>query len=122
VCAAGSARRLRLIKGSHLVVRRRLGHRFAYVLQSADRRIAFAIPYEDDFMLIGTTDVELHQEAAFALRASAGEPAAARIDATETDYLCGLANRYLKEPIGRPISHGPFRSAAAARRRAGRRN
>jgi len=111
VCAAGSARRLRLIKGSHLVVRRRLGHRFAYVLQSADRRIAFAIPYEDDFMLIGTTDVEVHQEPAFALRApasalratageSAGEPAAARIDAAETDYLCGLANRYLKEPIG----------------------
>jgi glycerol-3-phosphate dehydrogenase len=89
VCAAGSVRRLRLIKGSHLVVRRRLGHRFAYVLQSADRRIAFAIPYEDDFVLIGTTDVEVHQE-----------PAAARIDAAETAYLCGLANRYLKEPIG----------------------
>jgi glycerol-3-phosphate dehydrogenase len=89
VCAAGSARRLRLVKGSHVVVRRAFGHRFAYVLQSSDRRIAFAIPFEDDFTLIGTTDVEVHQE-----------PDAARIEAVEIDYLCELANRYLKQPIG----------------------
>ncbi|HEX4583548.1 MAG TPA: glycerol-3-phosphate dehydrogenase [Burkholderiaceae bacterium] len=90
VCGAGSARRLRLIKGSHVVVRRRLGHPFAYMLQSADRRIAFAIPFEDDFMLIGTTDVEVHEE-----------PDTARIDGAEIDYLCDLANHYLKQPIGR---------------------
>jgi glycerol-3-phosphate dehydrogenase len=89
VCGRESVRQLRLIKGSHLVVRRRFGHRFAYLLQSADRRIAFAIPFEDDFTLIGTTDVEVHQE-----------PDAAAIDAAETDYLCELANRYLRHPIG----------------------
>jgi glycerol-3-phosphate dehydrogenase len=88
LCSTGSERRLRLIKGSHLVVRRRFGHTFAYMLQSTDRRIAFAIPYEDDFTLIGTTDVEVDQE-----------PGAARIDAGERDYLCALVNRYLRQPI-----------------------
>jgi glycerol-3-phosphate dehydrogenase len=89
VCGLGSHARLRLVKGSHLVVRRTLGHAFAYVLQSADRRIAFAIPFEDAFTLIGTTDVEFGQS-----------PESARIDADEIDYLCGLANRYLAQPIG----------------------
>jgi glycerol-3-phosphate dehydrogenase len=89
VCGRESVRQLRLVKGSHLVVRRRFAHRFAYLLQSADRRIAFAIPFEDDFTLIGTTDVEVHQE-----------PDAAHIDKAETDYLCDLVNRYLKWPIG----------------------
>jgi glycerol-3-phosphate dehydrogenase len=89
VCGRESVRQLRLIKGSHLVVRRRFKHRFAYLLQSADRRIAFAIPFEDDFTLIGTTDVEVHQD-----------PDAAAIDTAETEYLCELANRYLKQPIG----------------------
>jgi len=90
VCAAGSGRRLRLVKGSHLVVRRRFGHDFAYVLQAADRRIAFAIPFEHDFTLIGTTDVELNEP-----------PETARIDEAEIDYLCDLASRYLKQPISR---------------------
>jgi glycerol-3-phosphate dehydrogenase len=89
VCGHGSVRRLRLVKGSHLVVRRRFGHRFAYLLQSADRRIAFAIPFEEGFTLIGTTDVEVD-----------GEPDAVRIDAAEIAYLCELANRYLRIPIG----------------------
>jgi len=89
VCGRESVRQLRLIKGSHLVVRRRFGHPFAYLLQSADRRIAFAIPFEDDFTLIGTTDVEVQQE-----------PDATAIETGEIDYLCELANRYLKQPIG----------------------
>jgi glycerol-3-phosphate dehydrogenase len=89
VCGRESVRHLRLIKGSHLVVRRRFEHPFAYLLQSPDRRIAFAIPFEDEFTLIGTTDVEVHQE-----------PGATSIDAGEIDYLCELANRYLKRPIG----------------------
>jgi len=89
-CASGSQRRLRLVKGSHLVVRRRFGHSFAYVLQSADRRVAFAIPFEGDFTLIGTTDVEFRED-----------PQTAQIDAGEIDYLLDLVNRYLKQPIGR---------------------
>ena len=91
VATAGSSdRRLRLVKGSHLVIRRTFGHPFAYMLQAADRRIAFAIPFEGQFTLLGTTDVEFRQE-----------PGTARIDAGEIDYLLELANRYLKQPIGR---------------------
>ena len=49
---------LRLVKGSHVVVRKRFAHDHAYIFQNADGRIIFAIPYEGDFTLIGTTDVE----------------------------------------------------------------
>jgi glycerol-3-phosphate dehydrogenase len=90
VAATGSDRRLRLVKGSHLVVRRMFGHSFAYVMQASDRRIAFAIPFEGVFTLLGTTDVEFGQE-----------PGTAQIDAAEIDYLLDLANRYLKQPIVR---------------------
>ena len=79
---------LRLVKGSHIVVRKLFDHDHAYVLQSPDRRIIFVIPYEDEFTLIGTTDVEHH-----------GPVGAARIDANETAYLCEQASRYLKQAI-----------------------
>jgi len=90
--AAGSdrGRRLRLVKGSHVVVRRRLEPDFALMLQAPDRRIAFAIPYERDFTLLGTTEVEFGDD-----------PRQARIEPAEIDYLCALANRYLKVPVGR---------------------
>jgi glycerol-3-phosphate dehydrogenase len=83
-----ASRSLRLIKGSHIVVPRRFEHDHAYVFQNADRRIIFAIPYEDRFTLIGTTDVELQ-----------GEPRTARIDADETRYLCEQASRYFSRPV-----------------------
>jgi len=82
------ARQVRLVKGSHIVVPRRFAHRFAYIFQNEDRRIVFAIPYEHDFTLIGTTDVDYR-----------GEPAAVRIDLDEVSYLCALANRYFRQPI-----------------------
>ena len=47
---------MRLIKGSHIVVPRLFEHDHAYIFQNADGRIVFAIPYERDFTLIGTTD------------------------------------------------------------------
>lgn len=78
-----AAHRVRLVKGSHIVVPRLFSHRFAYIFQNEDRRIVFAIPYEQDFTLIGTTDVEYH-----------GEPDAVHIDAAEIDYLCSVVNRY----------------------------
>ena len=81
-------RALRLVKGSHIVVPRLYDHPMAYIFQSPDRRIVFAIPYERDFTLIGTTDVEHH-----------GDPGAARISAQEIDYLCELANRYFVRQI-----------------------
>ncbi len=79
---------LRLVKGSHIVVRKLFDHDHAYVLQSPDRRIIFVIPYEGEFTLIGTTDVEHH-----------GPVGAARIDDTEIAYLCEQASRYLKHAI-----------------------
>jgi glycerol-3-phosphate dehydrogenase len=83
-----ASRSLRLIKGSHIVVPRRFEHDHAYVFQNPDKRIIFAIPYEDRFTLIGTTDVELQ-----------GDPRSARIDADETRYLCEQASRYFKRPV-----------------------
>jgi glycerol-3-phosphate dehydrogenase len=82
-------RSLRLVKGSHIVVPRMFDHSMAYILQSPDKRIVFAIPYEQDFTLIGTTDVE--QE---------GGPGEVRISAAEVEYLCTLINRYFKRAIG----------------------
>jgi len=78
-----TAHRVRLVKGSHIVVPRLFEHRFAYIFQNEDRRIVFAIPYEHEFTLIGTTDVDYQ-----------GDPAAVRIEPAEVEYLCQLANRY----------------------------
>ena len=61
-CATASAARtrraVRLVRGSHIVTRRLFAHDRAYIFQQPDGRIVFAIPYEGDFTLIGTTDVE----------------------------------------------------------------
>jgi glycerol-3-phosphate dehydrogenase len=54
----GAHATLRLVKGSHIVVRRLFEHDHAYIFQNPDKRIIFAIPYEREFTLIGTTDVE----------------------------------------------------------------
>ncbi len=79
---------LRLVKGSHIVVPRVFEHDHAYIFQNPDKRIIFAIPYQDDFTLIGTTDVEVQ-----------GEPGTARIDDGEIAYLCEQASRYFAKPI-----------------------
>lgn len=81
---------LRLVKGAHLVVRRLYDGEQAYILQNPDDRIVFAIPYERDFTLIGTTDV-----------AYAGAPGAVEISAAETDYLLDSVNHFLARPITR---------------------
>lgn len=88
-CAHWPAPRpLRLVKGSHVVVPRMFEHEHAYIFQNADRRIIFAIPYEQDFTLIGTTDLEYH-----------GTIGQARIDTDEIAYLCEQASRYFKKPV-----------------------
>jgi len=79
---------LRLVKGSHIVVPRLFEHDHAYIFQNPDKRIIFAIPYEGDFTLIGTTDVEHH-----------GPVGEARIDAAEVAYLCEQASRYFAQPV-----------------------
>ena len=82
------ARTLRLVKGSHIVVPRLFTHDHAYIFQNPDKRIIFAIPYEREFTLIGTTDVEHY-----------GAVGTARIDAEEIDYLCAQASRYFARPV-----------------------
>ena len=83
---------LRLLKGSHIVVKRCVAHDHAYIFQNPDRRIVFATPYEGEFTLIGTTDVEL------APTALAGF-AKAQIEASEVDYLCAQASRYFVKAV-----------------------
>lgn len=83
-----SHRRVRLVKGSHIIVRSLFDHGDAYVFQNPDRRIVFAIPFEEAFTLIGTTDVPF-----------SGDPAGVTISAGEVDYLCAAVNRYLASPI-----------------------
>src|SRR6266702_4821197 len=88
--ATGSTRRssLRLVKGSHVVVPRLYDGPQAFTLQTSDRRIVFIIPYQDDFTLIGTTDIPF-----------TGDPAKVSASADEIKYLCGLASEYLKTPV-----------------------
>ena len=85
---AGSGSRVRLVKGSHIVVPRLFAGADAWLLQQPDKRIVFAIPYERDFTLIGTTDIAWN-----------APPGPATIDADEVDYLCAAANRYFVRQI-----------------------
>lgn len=80
--------RLRLVKGSHIVVPRLYEGEHAYLLQNPDGRIVFAIPYEGRFTLIGTTDVPW-----------TGAPDQVEIDASETEYLCATMGRWFERPI-----------------------
>ncbi|RYF65722.1 MAG: glycerol-3-phosphate dehydrogenase, partial [Comamonadaceae bacterium] len=89
--AAGEAlatKHLRLVKGSHIIVPRIFDHDHAYIFQNPDKRIIFAIPYQQHYTLIGTTDVEVQ-----------GEPGTARIDEGEIAYLCAQASRYFEKPV-----------------------
>jgi glycerol-3-phosphate dehydrogenase len=83
-----STRRVRLVKGSHIVVPRLFAHRYAYIFQTTDQRIVFAIPYEERYTLIGTTDVDY-----------AGHPGEVAIDADERSYLLEMANRYFARDL-----------------------
>lgn len=74
---------VRLVQGAHIVVRKLFDHAFAYIFQTGDGRVVFAIPYLDDFTLIGTTDRDFD-----------GDPRAARASDAEVAYLCNAANEY----------------------------
>jgi glycerol-3-phosphate dehydrogenase len=84
------SRRVRLVKGSHIVVPRLYAHDRCYIFQNADGRVCFAIPYEDDFTLIGTTDEDFH-----------GDPAEAISTPAEETYLCGAVSAYMRRPVQR---------------------
>ncbi|KQT54173.1 glycerol-3-phosphate dehydrogenase [Aureimonas sp. Leaf454] len=84
------AHHIRLVQGSHIVTKRLFDHDRAYIFQNADNRIIFAIPYEDDFTLVGTTDQDYQ-----------GEPGAAKITEGEIDYLLSAASEYFEKPLAR---------------------
>lgn len=81
-------KKVRLVKGAHIVVPRLYDHDSPYILQHTDGRVVFVIPYEQDFCLIGTTDSDYH-----------GDPAEVAVTDDEVDYLCAAVNRYLKQPV-----------------------
>ncbi|MER9881479.1 glycerol-3-phosphate dehydrogenase [Mesorhizobium sp. M0118] len=79
---------VRLVQGSHIVVGKKFDDPRAYFFQNKDGRIIFAIPYEDEFTLIGTTD-----------RDYPGDPHNVRISDAEIDYLCAAASEYFAQPV-----------------------
>jgi glycerol-3-phosphate dehydrogenase len=107
---------VRLVKGSHIVVPRLYEGEHAYILQNADRRIVFTIPYEQKFTLIGTTDVPLDKI-----------ETPPRISPDETQYLCDSVNHYFERTVSpsdvvwsysgiRPLFDDAAKSASAATR------
>lgn len=83
---------IRLVQGSHIVVPKLYNHDRAYIFQNPDGRIIFAIPYQEDFTLIGTTDRDYH-----------GDPAKVAITDEEIDYLCKTASEYFASSITRDM-------------------
>jgi len=79
---------VRLVKGSHIVVPRIAGANDAYTLQNDDGRVVFALPFEDDFTLIGTTETALQ-----------GDPRAVSATSDEQAYLIAAVNRYFRAPV-----------------------
>ncbi|HEU0222106.1 MAG TPA: glycerol-3-phosphate dehydrogenase, partial [Paracoccaceae bacterium] len=108
--------RIRLVRGSHIVVKRLFEHDRAYIFQTSDGRVLFAIPYEEDFTLIGTTDRD-HQ----------GDPSEAACTEEEAQYLLSMASEYFAKPVTqedivwtysgvRPLYDDGAKSATAATR------
>jgi len=83
-----SPQNVRLVKGSHIVVPRLHSQPHAYMLQNQDQRIVFVIPFEDNFTLIGTTDVEYQ-----------GDPGKVQISAEEISYLLDITNNYFNKQL-----------------------
>lgn len=83
-----STRKVRLVKGSHIVVKKFWKGDHAYLLQNVDKRVIFVNPYEKDYALIGTTDIP--QEA---------KPESVVVDESEINYLINTVNRYFKVPL-----------------------
>ncbi|MEZ5726288.1 MAG: glycerol-3-phosphate dehydrogenase [Paracoccaceae bacterium] len=107
---------VRLVRGSHIVVPKLYDHDRCYFFQGSDGRIVFAIPYEQDFNLIGTTDKDHH-----------GPPGEVHCTEEERDYLCAFASQYFATPVTpdqvvwtysgvRPLYDDGAKSATAATR------
>jgi len=111
-----SSEGVRLVRGSHIVTRRLFDQDRCYFFQGTDGRIVFAIPYEQDFTLIGTTDQDHH-----------GSPLDAVCTEAEQDYLCTFVSQYFARPVTRadivwtysgvrPLYNDGAKSATAATR------
>ncbi len=107
---------VRLVRGSHIVTRKLYDHDRCYFFQGTDGRIIFAIPYEQDFTLIGTTDQDHH-----------GAPSEVTCSEAERDYLLNFASTYFAKPVTaqdvvwtysgvRPLYDDGAKSATAATR------
>lgn len=116
VARINSSEGVRLVRGSHIVTRKLYDHDRCYFFQGQDGRIIFAIPYEQDFTLIGTTDKD-HQ----------GAPQTAHCTDEECDYLLAFASQYFAKPVTRddvvwtysgvrPLYNDGAKSATAATR------
>ena len=109
-------RRVRLVKGAHIVVPQLFDHGSAYMFQNPDRRIVFALPYAGAHTLIGTTELDF-----------SGDPAHVVATGGEIQYLCAAASQYFAQSISpadvlwsyagvRPLHDDHGRDAAAATR------
>ncbi|WP_103336387.1 glycerol-3-phosphate dehydrogenase [Pseudotabrizicola formosa] len=116
IARINSTEGVRLVRGSHIVTRKLYDHDRCYFFQGTDGRIIFAIPYEGDFTLIGTTDQD-HQ----------GAPKDAVCTDEERDYLLDFASKYFAKPVTRddvvwtysgvrPLYNDGAKSATAATR------
>ncbi len=79
---------VRLVKGSHIVVPKLFDHPYTYIFQNADNRVLFAVPYEQDYTLLGTTDVEVDDK-----------PSKQHIDEDEINYICKSVSEYFDKPV-----------------------
>jgi glycerol-3-phosphate dehydrogenase len=86
--AETSESRVRLVKGSHIVVPALWDGEQAYILQQSDGRVVFALPFKGDFTLIGTTDIPVER------------PEDSSISPEEVRYLCEAADRYFTRQVG----------------------
>jgi glycerol-3-phosphate dehydrogenase len=84
----GASAPVRLVQGSHIVVPRLFAHEKCYIFQNLDGRIVFALPFEQDFTLIGTTDLDYR-----------GDPSAVAASSDEIAYLCAVASEYFRAPV-----------------------
>lgn len=107
---------VRLVKGSHIVVKKLFNHSYAYIFQNSDGRIFFAVPWENEFTFIGTTDVDFKDNLDnFS------------VSDDEINYLCKSANQYFRSGISsndvikhwsgvRPLYHdGSIKAQKASR-------
>ena len=97
IAGRNSRYKVRLVKGSHIVVPKFWDGPNAYLFQNDDKRVIFVNPYEGDLCLVGTTDIPYQ-----------GRPEDVAVEQSEIDYLLKVVNRYARKPIGATDIHSSF--------------